>query len=352
MSANRLAKLSRAWAVLRQEVAVWRACPARKPLLRQLAEAVRLGWQHRCWPYHYLTFGLYDAARKDDPAQFVSPKVINRYQRQLNPLGTPSMKAANDKLETFLRLSGAGVATVPVLAVTAPGGRITAPDGSALDPAALAALIAQAEGRVFVKPRGGAHGHGVAIVTDPADLQAQAAGPAALVVQPVLRQHPGIARLHPASLNTVRIDTYRKGGVLQSSAAVLKVGRAGSLVDNGGAGGIFVPIDLETGRFGPRGRSRGRMGALALEHHPDTGAVFSGTVPFWAELKAEIARGAAAMPDLGTIGWDVALTEEGPMIVEANAFWIATLLQIAGRGLGETPFGRDALAHHLGRKPA
>jgi hypothetical protein len=316
-----------------------------------MVDAARLGWTHRCLPYHYLTFGLYDAARQDDLAQFISPKVINRYQRHLNALGTPSMKAANDKLETFRVLSGSGVATVPVLAATTPGGTIQAPDGTILEPAALTDLIAEAGGRVFVKPRGGAHGRGVAVANSFADLLAQAAGPVAMVVQPVLRQHPEIARLHPASLNTVRIDTYRRAGALQSSAAVLKVGRAGSLVDNGGAGGIFVPIDLETGLFGPRGRSRGRTGALALERHPDTGVAFSGTVPFWKELRTEIALGAAALPDLGTIGWDVALTEDGPMIVEANAFWIATLLQVAARGLGETPFGRDALAYHLGRSP-
>jgi hypothetical protein len=66
------------------------------------------------------------------------------------------------------------------------------------------------------------------------------------------------------------------------------------------------------------------------------------TLPHWPQLRDLVERGARALAPLGTLGWDVALTAEGPVLVEANANWGEDLFQL-NRGLRDTPAGRHAL---------
>ncbi len=56
--------------------------------------------------------------------------------------------------------------------------------------------------------------------------------------------------------------------------------------------------------------------------HPDTGVVFDGfRLPFWSEAMELVKTGQRCFPNLRTLGWDVALTENGPVIIEANSRW-------------------------------
>lgn len=54
----------------------------------------------------------------------------------------------------------------------------------------------------------------------------------------------------------------------------LKVGRAGSVVDNGGAGGIIINIDKETGELVTDGV---REDNTVYARHPDSGMPFKGS---------------------------------------------------------------------------
>ena len=82
-----------------------------------------------------------------------------------------------------------------------------------------------------------------------------------------------------------------------------------------------------------------------FDRHPDTGAVFAEvTVPFWDEVRDITARAAPALP-LGSLGWDVALTPEGPVLIEANYSWGIDTMQMGWGGLGMTEIGRRALEH-------
>ena len=44
-------------------------------------------------------------------------------------------------------------------------------------------------------------------------------------------------------------------------------------------------------------------------------------LPFWEELKALVCQGMERVPSLGYVGWDIALTSDGPALIEGNVHW-------------------------------
>lgn len=113
------------------------------------------------------------------------------------------------------------------------------------------------------------------------------------------------------------------------------------IVDNFKFGGFITPISLETGRLDHYGR-HGKGAVLERhERHPETGVIFGDIViPHWAELKEAVINGAMILSPLVTVGWDVGVTEDGPVLVEANQLWNSDMPQRAGQLLGGSPIGQ------------
>jgi Sugar-transfer associated ATP-grasp len=72
-----------------------------------------------------------------------------------------------------------------------------------------------------------------------------------------------------------------------------------------------------------------------IERRPDTGAAFREMiVPLWQNVRATVTKAALAFSDLRTVGWDVAVTDDGVSILEANWDWGENLIEVAhNRGL-------------------
>lgn len=142
------------------------------------------------------------------------------------------------------------------------------------------------------------------------------------VVEDPLEQHPDLARLYPHSANTLRIVTLLTGEPGQRQAqcvyAVIKTGCGGKFVDNLESGGLFCPIDQETGTIcGPGHTSDLRV----LDRHPDTGVELRGfAVPYVKEAIQLCQRAALVEPRMRYLGWDVCITPTGPVIVEGNDY--------------------------------
>jgi hypothetical protein len=63
-------------------------------------------------------------------------------------------------------------------------------------------------------------------------------------------------------------------------------------------------------------------GLVPVDRHPDTGVELAGfEVPCWREAYALVKRAHGVFAEFGSIGWDVALTTDGPKLLEANAWW-------------------------------
>lgn len=64
-----------------------------------------------------------------------------------------------------------------------------------------------------------------------------------IIIQEIIKQHPSIAKLHPSSLNTIRILTLVDNSEAKVLSIILRMGINGSKVDNASSGGIFVGVD-------------------------------------------------------------------------------------------------------------
>ena len=148
------------------------------------------------------------------------------------------------------------------------------------------------------------------------------------LVQEHVKAHAALRRLS-GSRNpcTVRMVTYvtREGHVFLGSCE-LRIIVGASLVDNfrnGRNGNLIGTLPKAGGRVGQVfGPAPGRARWALHEKHPQTGAPFAGfEVPYWDQACRLVERAAVAMLPLRTIGWDVAITDEGPLLIEGNVTW-------------------------------
>ena len=131
--------------------------------------------------------------------------------------------------------------------------------------------------------------------------------------------------LHPESINTLRVFTFRIKNDVKIIGAAIRMGIGNSFVDNAGAGGIYVGVDIHEGIVNTIARDN--IGNKYLKH-PDTGVVFPGfKVPDWKEAKETIKEMALVIPKATMISWDLAYSTKGWCMVEGNDVGEAYLYQ-------------------------
>ena len=137
-----------------------------------------------------------------------------------------------------------------------------------------------------------------------------------LLEEPVV-QHPDLMRLHPNSVNTCRVITIAKDGKTRVVAAYLRIGN-GKYVDNFNSGGMVVPIEEDRGEIiYPALDKSGNL----YEKHPMTGVSIKGfKIPLWDEVIKLVCEAGQVVPQVGLVGWDVCVTEKGPLLIEGNEF--------------------------------
>lgn len=155
---------------------------------------------------------------------------------------------------------------------------------------------------------------------------------AGYVFQKLLRPHRDLAPVIGERLATARILTIATPEGPKPFRAGWKLPSGGNDADNfWRAGNMLAGLDFETGRV-LRVTSGTGFETKDVIHHPDTGAELIGlTVPDWARMKAIAVEGAKVLRHFGVIGWDMAATDDGPVIVEANETPDFSLVQIADR---------------------
>ena len=151
--------------------------------------------------------------------------------------------------------------------------------------------------------------------------------------QEELRNNEFVGSINPNSLNTFRTITYlSKTNEVRILGTFLRTGIGKNKVDNWHAEGILIPIDSEKGHFIDYGYD---LMYVLYDKHPDTGFSFrESQIPLWNELIEFVRKGAAAFPMMRFIAWDLAMTDRGIVVVEANIREINIFVnQLSNRGL-------------------
>ena len=135
-------------------------------------------------------------------------------------------------------------------------------------------------------------------------------------------QHPEYSRMYPGSVNTIRIHTVRsREGVRLFFWPKLRVGADGAVTDVGikRAYRVLLTEDGEILQAFSHTEKAGGMDKPCKTHH-NTGYRFEKgkRLPFVRQAVELCLRAAREYPEVRYIGWDVAITENGPVIVEAN----------------------------------
>lgn len=155
-----------------------------------------------------------------------------------------------------------------------------------------------------------------------------------MLLQEVVTQHEAVSKINPYCINTIRIITLRSDSAqIHVFAATIRLGTVkDSFVDNRAVGGAAVGID-ENGRLKKFGFQHAQYGTK-IAIHPVTGLVFEGyQLPYWREVVDLVTKAHRAIINVQSIGWDVALTPDGPVLIEGNDNWEIANPQDAHGGL-------------------
>jgi len=331
---------------LQTEIRPYIGSRERKSLRQQWHDTRELWARYRCVPYHYFKHRLYARSARPDFIDYVPAKVIRRFRHDRNPRS--HVRMVSDKLETVRVLAGAGIRCVETLFSVSASGTVLRGDGVAVGADTAAEALRGHGGTLFVKPIDAGHGHGAfrigAAEIDAALIESMRN----VVIQPVLHNHPIIDALNAGALNTVRVGSFVDDGRCTLVAACLKVAQGKAVVDNWGHGAIAVGVDLASGALNPTGITKAKYGRRVYAMHPDTGVRFGSiTLPWWRETLELAERAALGLQPHVELGLDIAITPDGPLLVEANEAGDFFLLQEACGPLGATRLGQCALAHWL-----
>lgn len=162
---------------------------------------------------------------------------------------------------------------------------------------------------------------------------------ATYIVQKRVINHPDIGKIYPLSVNTLRVVTVIKDGVVHLFDARLRTGANGSVVDNACFGGVVIGVNsdgtlMDWGYQEP-GKTK-NANLIVREKHPDSGHKFAGLkIPYWEEIIDIAKRFHGFYYGIPSIGWDIAITSDGPVFLECGEDWEMQGTQIFSGGRRE-----------------
>lgn len=125
-------------------------------------------------------------------------------------------------------------------------------------------------------------------------------------------------QFNESSVNTVRIVGIYDGEKVHRMHSIIRTGRSGAIVDNAAQGGIFAEVNVDTGEVVSDGYTE--INTDHFEVHPDSKVKFKGfQIPYWDELIELINEMHKLCYPISLAGWDLALTDNGWVLVEGNS---------------------------------
>jgi hypothetical protein len=160
--------------------------------------------------------------------------------------------------------------------------------------------------------------------------------------QSVIVQHPELIEAAGPTVASVRPFVIIDDNGPRILAVTWKIPAPGNFADNSlHAGNMLAAVDIETGRVTRVVRGAGTRLELP-DHNPHTGRKLIGLqIPHFDRLKKLVLGGASLIPGIRIQGWDVAIGQHGPIVIEVNNGSGYTAPQLAsGRGFLTPEFAR------------
>ena len=308
----------------------------REAFLKRVPGALWAAIRHNVFPNEYYEYRLWQADRRMNIDNYLYDREAVRLFKVLN--GRSEVDPIADKLAFYQLCKTHGIPTPEVLAAFAPTGTLMNFQ-SGLPP----------QYDLFVKARTGMHGLGAerfrwdrllfqsnrGCRLRPEDLGDYLAKRArtenlTLLVQPVLSNHPDLGTDSNEALATARLVTGRSiGGEVTPIFCFVVFGRADKITAHTN---WVALIDVAKGRFMP----------APQQDIPGQYRQFKSNdacLPDWDAALGYVKAAHSACLDFVFIGWDVAFTPDGVMILEGNTNWTAgTYQSLTGEPLGLTKF--------------
>ena len=134
------------------------------------------------------------------------------------------------------------------------------------------------------------------------------------VLQKRVTQHMELDRLNPFCVNTIRMVTIHDGNFAYNFLNFMRMGADKSIVDNLSMGGIGCGIHDDGSLF-----ETGLYEYGSITHHPSSNVAFKGfVIPYFKQAQDLVREMHQSFHCFFLIGWDIAITESGPVVIEGN----------------------------------
>ena len=135
------------------------------------------------------------------------------------------------------------------------------------------------------------------------------------LVEDYVKQHKEMNRLCKASVNTLRIVTVRKEGHTTVMLRAIRIGNGIRDVDNFHSGGMYTLFSDKGVITKPAMDREGKLFTV----HPTSKVPITGfQIPYYQEAIQMALKASEKIPQVGLVGWDIAITDKGPVLIEGN----------------------------------
>jgi hypothetical protein len=337
-----------------------------KGVCRQLWEQVQLATLHSIPPDKYYVFELFKDERRAHASDYILRyelkgafhNLMHRRAKTLSPIRN-AKSDLKDKLIFSRRCRDAGIDAPVVLAYLQRNPETKKWELHQEE----SATVGLPKCNIFLKPAKGKGGRGCerwifaddryhgpeGQVVDESELLRRVAGLAEgygrYLVQECLENHPALRDIG-GQLTSLRVTSCRNEQArFEVTNATLKLSFSpGKSVDNFHQGGGVAKVDIRQGTVGPASDSWKDRPCVWHKIHPATGAPIEvRALPMWRETVALVERAHSLFPDQIMLGFDVAITDRGPVVIEGNVQSGCDMIQRTH----EEPVGRQRLGQLL-----
>ena len=202
---------------------------------------------------------------------------------------------------------------------------------------------------LIVKPRDGACGKGVEkhTVSDFASVEEMrnyCLKNSQTLAEEIIVQNEKMNVMFPRSVNTVRMVTITKNGKVNIVFCSVRIGAGDTIVDNLNSGGMAAIVDENTGIITTDAADKN---GVIYKTHPDTGTKICGfEIPDFKEGREMVEKAALRVSEIGYVGWDIAFSDKGALLIEGNHFPGHDIYQMPAltpNGIGVLPKFKKAM---------